>query len=103
MSLGEGLDTSGLFRDRLSLGLCRVRGKLSPVRDSRAFLCVGDNMTKTDCQFYNWNDNPDYPSYPREYGARCERYKLFFMQSNGRIIPDCEGCKEYGSGGGGLR
>ena len=52
-------------------------------------------MTKSDCKYYNWNDNPDYPSYPREYGARCERFKMFFRQTNGRMLPDCEGCREY--------
>ena len=45
-------------------------------------------MTKSDCKYYNWNDNPDYPSYPREYGARCERFKMFFRQTNGRLLVD---------------
>ena len=51
--------------------------------------------TKPDCKYYNWNDNPDYPSYPKEYGARCERYKLFFRETNGRLLPDCRECREY--------
>ena len=51
-------------------------------------------MTKTDCQFYNWNDNPDYPIYPREYGARCERFKIFFLiflQRRRGVVKRCPG------------
>lgn len=46
--------------------------------------------TKADCRYYNWGDG-----YPREYGARCERFKMFFRQTNGRLLPDCERCREY--------
>ncbi len=55
----------------------------------------GGRVTKSDCKHYNWGNSPDYPSYPREYGARCERFKIFFRETNGRMLPDCERCREY--------
>lgn len=51
-------------------------------------------MTKSDCKYYNWGDNPNYPSHPKEYGARCEKFKIFFRESNGRTLPNCEECKD---------
>ncbi len=39
---------------------------------------------------FRWGDG-----YPREYGVRCERFKMFFRQTNGRLLPDCERCREY--------
>ena len=50
----------------------------------------GGRVTKSDCKYYNWGNG-----YPREYGARCERFKMFFRQTNGRLLPDCEGCRWY--------
>lgn len=51
--------------------------------------------TKSNCKFYNWNDNLDYPSYPREYGARCEHHNEFFSKASGQLKPDCQTCPDY--------
>ena len=52
-------------------------------------------MTKPDCIYYNWNSNPRYCSYPREYGARCEFFRTFFTKTNDTITPDCETCPHF--------
>lgn len=54
-------------------------------------------MTKRDCFYYDWNSNPRCPSYPREYGARCDFFKKFFAEEyhTDKITPDCETCTFY--------
>ena len=71
--------------------------RAKPCRNAGLLFLGGRDMpdTKSDCEYYNWNDNPDYPSYPKEYGARCERLKIFFRMTNGRLLPDCRECRWY--------
>jgi hypothetical protein len=54
------------------------------------------NHTSSSCYYYNWGGDSDkgYPSYPREYGARCEFHKEFFSEKDGIIIPHCSSCSE---------
>ena len=57
---------------------------------------IEKNTTKPDCKFYNWNDKEIYTSYPREYGARCEKYNEFFYRNADNILePNCYSCKIY--------
>lgn len=47
------------------------------------------------CAHYNWGGDDIYPSYPKEYGARCEFFDIFFVvRSGGGIFPDCTNCPE---------
>lgn len=53
--------------------------------------------TNPSCPFYNWGGNPEkgYPSYPRIYGARCEKEKEFFERdAEGNLKPDCSTCSQ---------
>lgn len=45
-------------------------------------------MSDRNCPYYNWGGTRHYPSYPREYGARCEYHNLFFQSNQ----PDCTNC-----------
>ena len=54
--------------------------------------------TKASCYYYNWGGGEEgRPSYPREYGARCEYFDEFFKaRSFGKIInPNCKVCPMY--------
>jgi hypothetical protein len=46
------------------------------------------------CIYYNWGGDgtKERPSYPREYGARCERYNMFFSRMKSGANPDCSTC-----------
>ena len=55
-----------------------------------------ENEMKRDCDFYNWNDNQKYSSFPREYGARCEFHNQFFKRTReNKIEPSCYKCENY--------
>jgi len=57
---------------------------------------IEKNTTKPDCKFYNWGGTDKHPSYPREYGARCEKYNEFFYRNDDNILePNCYSCKIY--------
>lgn len=49
--------------------------------------------TNDKCKYYNWGGGKGYVSYPREYGARCEKYNEFFSRANGKLTPQCHGCR----------
>lgn len=55
--------------------------------------------TNSNCQYYNWGGSGKYSSYPREYGARCEKYDRFFTKDfdgNKEILkPQCWKCKYF--------
>jgi len=59
------------------------------------------NSPKRDCLFYNWGGdyrNPKRPTYPREYGARCECHDKFFIREGNQyseLQPNCHKCTEY--------
>lgn len=63
---------------------------------------VSKDQTDSECRYYNWGGSihrlgdriiADYPSYPREYGARCEYYQKFFIKDSlGRMLPCCKFC-----------
>lgn len=59
----------------------------------------GKDFPKRDCYFYNWGGDcsKGRPSYPREYGARCEFNNVFFERHylTGDLIPDCSTCPWY--------
>ena len=44
------------------------------------------------CQYYNWGGTGKYPSYPREYGARCEFFGKFFTRDKDKLEPNCSEC-----------
>jgi len=54
---------------------------------------------KTACYYFNWGGGDEgRPSYPQEYGARCEKQKMFFpfpvfLGRNPR--EECKGCSYY--------
>jgi len=54
---------------------------------------------KRDCYFYNWGGDhtKNRPSYPREYGARCEFYKEFFTRDRlgAGLEPNCDECTRF--------
>ena len=52
-----------------------------------------------DCSYYNWggdSNDPSRPSYPREYGARCEHHDAFFVRNSLKEepTPNCSTCKK---------
>lgn len=51
--------------------------------------------TRPYCTFYNWGGTHGHPSYPREYGARCEKHGVFFSEKDGEITPNCEKCANF--------
>lgn len=54
------------------------------------------NQTNPYCEHYNFGGDGTNkkPSYPTEYGARCELFDIFFGQDkNGNLIPNCYRCK----------
>ncbi len=51
--------------------------------------------TNSDCKFYDWNSNPNYPSYPSVFGARCHKHDKFFSKSgDGKLEPSCATCED---------
>jgi hypothetical protein len=57
---------------------------------------IEQNTTKKDCDYYHWNSNPKYSSYPRSMGARCEYYDQFFYRTEDNILePNCYSCEKY--------
>ena len=53
------------------------------------------NETNDDCYYYNWGGDgtKERPSYPREYGAKCEYYDEFFRLYTGGVLkPNCDEC-----------
>lgn len=61
-----------------------------------------EEQTNPECKYYNWGGSihrkegkviADYPSYPREYGARCEAHNQFFTRVDGKLTPCCPKCK----------
>ena len=53
---------------------------------------------KRDCYYYNWGGNmkKKFPTYPREYGVRCEKNNKFFTSDGDHgYAPSCYLCKHY--------
>jgi hypothetical protein len=56
---------------------------------------TGKNETNSDCPYYNMggDGSKERPSYPTEYGARCEKHNEFFsVPSSGVLTPNCFAC-----------
>jgi len=57
-----------------------------------------ENITNKECKYYNYGGDGTNarPSYPTEYGARCEKYKEFFYMDKNKLVPNCYNCtKQY--------
>lgn len=57
---------------------------------------MDEQATNSNCEFYNWVGDIDkgYFTYPREYGARCEKHNKFFSSKDGILEPNCFKCCE---------
>ena len=68
-----------------------MRGKKSKLME-----IIKKNEMKRDCYYYNWNDNENFGSYFKKYGARCEYHDTFFSRNYCNMIePSCYQCDYY--------